>query len=100
MTQENIDRFFKRNDYDSLKAFVHACNEYDDPYCFLVSVVDDEWEYGYGDYTFRYGSFEDFLTYCREDVRKWGNPEDIEHLVLEVEFSDGIEDERIEIDEI
>ena len=41
MTQENIDRFFKRNDYDSLKAFVHACNEYDDPYCFLVSVVDD-----------------------------------------------------------
>lgn len=100
MTQEKIDRFFKRNDYESVKLFVDGCNEFNDEYCLLVSVIGPDWEYGYGDYTFKYDMIEKFVSKCPEDVRKWGDPEDIEHLSLDVLYGDGFDEERIEIDEI
>ena len=109
MTQEKIDRFFQRNGYYAVKDFIDTCDddeevagEYEGEYNLLVSVIDEDWEYGYGDYTFRYDSVEQFVKECQNDVEGWGEIEDIMNLVLEVVFidEDGEELDRIEIDEI
>ena len=103
MTQENIDRFFKRNQTEALKQFIDDCNEFNDPYYLVLCVIDEDWEYGYDDYTFKYDSIEEFVEKGPEDVRKWGEPVDIVNLIIQVtyyseEFNDGYE--RVTIDEM
>lgn len=104
MKQESIDKFFKRNTKESITMFADGSNEYGDPYYLLVSVIDEDWEYGYGDYTFKYDSVDDFIDRGRSDVDSWGDIEDIERLSIDVVFyneEDPDDDEiRIEMDEV
>ena len=49
-------------------------NEYSlDTYNILVSVIDDGWEYGYGDHTFRYETSDEFFKKAEKDIIKHPN---------------------------
>ena len=105
MKQETIDRFLSRNGREELEEFINDTNELGDLYKILLSVIDDDWEYGYGDYSFEYPSIEEFITKAKDDISRWGSAEDIRHLHLEVQYYEDGPDgsrpwERITIDEI
>ena len=103
MKEKDIEIFFNRNGKNELDDFIDGANDFDDPFYLLVSVIDDGWEYGYGDYTFKYDVLDEFLENGRNDVYEWGDFNDIRSLVLEVVYynsEDPEEAERVEIDEI
>ena len=103
MKKKDIEKFFARNGKKELTDFIDCANEFNDPFYLIISVIDEDWEYGYGDYTFSYESIDEFLERCMNDVYEWGDIDDIKGLVLEVVYYDkeNPEDkERVEIDEV
>ena len=94
MKQETIDRFLSRNGREELEEFINDTNEYFDPYILLLSVIDDEWEYGYGNYSFEYYSVDDFLERSRGDIERWGKTDDILHLALGVQYYEDSDESR------
>jgi hypothetical protein len=88
----------------SPEMFVEAGNEYDfDSYNILVSVIDDDWEYGYGDYTFRYESTDEFFERAEKDILNYDDFEEARSVAVDIVYFDKDcpeDEERIEYEEI
>lgn len=104
MTIEKLDKLFQRNDEKSIERFAFDVNEYDlETYNILVSVMDDDWEYGYGDYTYRYRSIDEFVKHARHDILTNYDLEEVNHVSIDIAFFDldcPEDEERVEMDEI
>lgn len=103
MTKENIKKLIEKCKM-SLEMFVEAGNEYDfDSYNILVSVIDDDWEYGYGDYTFRYESTDEFFKQAEKDILNHENFDEARSVAVDIVYFDKEnpeDEERIEYEEI
>ena len=103
MTKEKIEKLIEKCKR-SLEQCVVAGNEYDfDSYNILVSVIDEDWEYGYGDYTFRYESTDEFFKRAENDIIKHPSFEEARSVAVDIVYFDKIcpeDDERIEYEEI
>lgn len=103
MTKEKIKKLIERCKR-SLEQCVVAGNEYDfDSYNILVSVIDDDWEYGYGDYTFRYESTDEFFKRAEKDILSYDDFEEARSISIDIVYFDKgcpEDEERIEYEEI
>jgi hypothetical protein len=103
MTKEKIKKLIEKCKM-SLEMFVEAGNEYDfDSYNILVSVIDDDWEYGYGDYTFRYESTDEFFERAEKDILNYDDFEEARSVAVDIVYFDKDcpeDEERIEYEEI
>lgn len=103
MTKEKVKKLIDRC-RRSLETCIEAGNEYDlDSYNILVSVIDDDWEYGYGDYTFRYESTDEFFRKAEKDIIKHPNFDEAKSVSVDIAYFDNDcpeDEERIEYDEI
>lgn len=88
----------------SMGTCIEAGNEYDfDSYNILVSVIDDDWEYGYGDYTFRYGTADEFFSKAEKDIIKHPNFDEARSVSVDIAYFDKgcpEDEERIEYEEV
>lgn len=104
MTIEKLDKLFQRNDKDAVEQFAIDANEYDmEAYNILVSVMDDDWEYGHGDYTYRYQSVDEFIKHAKHDIITNYDLEEVNHVSIDLAFFDldsPYDEERVEMDEI
>ena len=103
MTKEKVRKLIDRCK-TSLETYIEAGNEYDlDTYNILVSVIDDNWEYGYGDYTFRYKSANEFFRKAEKDIIKHPNFDEARSVSVNITYFDKEypeDEERIEYEEI
>ena len=103
MTKEKVKKLIERCK-GSLEQFVVDGNEYDfDSYNILVCVIDEDWEYGYGDYTFKYESTDEFFKRAENDILSYDTFEEATSVSIEIVYfdKDCPEDkERIEYEEI
>lgn len=103
MTKEKVKKLIERC-RRTLEQCVVAGNEFDlDSYNILVSVIDDDWEYGYGDYTFRYESADEFFRKAEKDIIKHPNFDDARSVSVDIAYFDKDcpeDEERIEYEEI
>lgn len=103
MTKEKVKKLIDRCK-GSLEQFVVDGNEYDfDSYNILVCVIDDDWEYGYGDYTFRYESADEFFKRAEKDILSYDTLEEATSISVEIVYFDKDcpeDEERIEYEEI
>lgn len=88
MKQENFDWFFTRNDRRAIERDIDNANEFDDENVnIVISVIPDNYEYGYGrDTDFVYDSIEEFLEKGRGDVLEVYELEDIVEIDLYLDF--------------
>lgn len=103
MTKEKVKKLIERCK-KSLETYVKDGNEYDfDSYNILVCVIDEDWEYGYGDYTFRYESTDDFFKGAEKDILAYEGFEDVTSIAINIVYFDKDcpeDEERIEYEEI
>ena len=103
MTKEKVRKLIDRCGM-SLGARIDAGNEYDlDTYNILVSVIDDDWEYSYGDYTFRYESADEFFRKAEKDIIRHPNFDEARSVCVDIAYFDKDcpeDEERIEYEEI
>ena len=103
MTKEKVKKLIERCKR-SIELYVQSGNEYDfDSYNILVCVIDEDWEYGYGDYTFRYESTDEFFKKAEKDIIKHPNFEEATRISVDIVYFDKDcpeDEERIEYDEI
>ena len=103
MTKEKVKKLIERCKR-SLEQYVVDGNEYDfDSYNIVVCVIDDNWEYGYGDYTFRYETTDEFFKNAEKDIIASDGFDDVTSVAVNIVYydKDNPEDEeRIEFDEI
>ena len=103
MTKEKVKKLVERCKR-SLEMFVETGNEYDfDSYNILVSVIDDDWEYGYWDYTFRYESTDEFFKRAEKDILNYDDFEEARSVAVDIVYFDKDcpeDEERIEYEEI
>ena len=103
MTKEKVRKLIDRCKR-SLEQFVVDGNEYDlGTYNILVSVIDDDWEYGYGDYTFRYESADEFFRKAEKDIIRHPNFDEARSVSVDIAYFDKDcpeDEERIEYEEI
>jgi len=90
MTKEKVKKLIERCKR-SLEQYVVDGNEYDfDSYNILVSVIDDDWEYGYGDYTFRYESADEFFRKAEKDIMGHPSFGDARSVSVDIAYFEGI----------
>lgn len=103
MTKEKVKTLIERC-RRSLEECVVAGNEFDlDSYNILVSVIDDDWEYGYGDYTFRYESTDEFFRKAEKDIIRHPGFDEATMISVDITYFDKDcpgDEERIEYEEI
>lgn len=103
MTKEKVKKLIERCKR-SLELFVESGNEYEfDSYNILVSLIDDDWEYGYGDYTFRYETTDEFFKKVENDILAYDGFDDVTSVAVDIVYFDKDcpeDEERIEFDEI
>ena len=103
MTKEKVKKLIERC-RRSLEICIEAGNEYDlDTYNILVSVIDDDWEYGYGDYTFRYESADEFFRKAEKDIMEHPSFDEARSVSVDIVYFDKDcpeDEERIEYEEI
>lgn len=103
MTKEKVKKLIERCKM-SLEMFVEVGNEYDfDSYNILVSVIDEDWEYGYGDYTFRYESTDEFFNKVEKDIINYETFDEATSISVDIVYFDKDcpeDEERIEYEEI
>lgn len=103
MTKEKVKKLIERCK-TSLEECVVAGNEYDfDSYNILVCIIDEDWEYGYGDYTFRYESTDEFFKQAENDILNHENFDEARSVSVEIVYFDKEypeDEERIEYEEI
>ena len=102
MTKEKVKKLIEKCKR-SLEMCIEVGNEYDlDTYNILVSVIDDDWEYGYGDYTFRYESADEFFSKAEKDVMEHPNFDEARSVSVDITYFDKDcpeDEERIEYEE-
>lgn len=103
MTKEKVKKLIERC-RRSLEMCIEAGNEYDlDTHNILVSVIDDDWEYGYGDYTFRYESADEFFRKAEKDIMGHPSFDEARSVSVDIVYFDKDcpeDEERIEYEEI
>lgn len=103
MTKEKVKKLIERCKW-SLEECIVARNEYDfGSYNILVCVIDDDWEYGYGDYTFRYESTDEFFKKAEKDILAYDGFDGVTSVAVNIVYYDKEcpeDEERIEFDEI
>lgn len=103
MTEEKVKKLIERCKR-SLELFVESGNEYEfDSYNILVSLIDDNWEYGYGDYTFRYESTDEFFKNAENDILSYDGFDDVTSVAVDIAYFDKDcpeDEERVDFDEI
>lgn len=103
MTEEKVKKLIERCKRP-LELFVDSGNEYGfDSYNILVSLIDDNWEYGYGDYTFRYESTDEFFKNAENDILAYDGFDNVTSVAVDIVYFDKDcpeDEERIEFDEI
>ena len=103
MTKEKVKKLIERCK-KSLEQFVVDGNEYDfDSYNILVCVIDEDWEYGYGDYTFKYESTDEFFKRAEKDILSYDTFDEATSVSVEIVYFDKDcpeDEERIEYEEI
>lgn len=103
MTKEKVKKLIDRC-RRSLERCIEAGNEYDlDTYNILVSVIDDDWEYGYGDYTFRYESADEFFKKAEKNIIRHPNFDEARSVSVDITYFDKDcpeDEERIEYEEV
>lgn len=103
MTKEKVKKLIERCKR-SLEQCVVDGNEYDlDTYNILVSVIDDDWEYGYGDYTFRYETIDEFFNKAEKDIVGHPSFDEARNISIDIVYFDKDcpeDEERIEYEEV
>ena len=103
MTKEKVKKLIERCKR-SLEQCVEAGNEYDfDSYNILVCIIDEDWEYGYGDYTFRYESTDEFFKKAEKDILNYETIDEATSISVDIVYFDKEcpeDEERIEYEEI
>ena len=103
MTEEKVKKLIEKCKR-SLESCIKSGNEYDmDSHAILVCVIDEDWEYGYGDYTFRYESTDEFFKRAEEDILNHDTFDEATSIAVDIVYFDKDcpeDEERIEYEEI